>query len=201
MFKTTLQIILFNFLLFGLELDSIQSFNNWNNLQTGKISIDWCTYNNFPISRAKTIIDHPINAVAIIVQDLDNYPTLFERVTKTIRLEQNVVQIVLDMPFPFDGRDYIVKYNIKNFNNRWVFSFSSINHPRAKLESNHVRLPNAAGIWILNKLNENQTEVTYAWNGELLGNFPDIGLTRAWITQGNEVLHWLEKGLIKRSNL
>lgn len=201
MFKTTLQIILFNFLLFGLELDSIQSFNNWNNLQTGKISIDWCTYNNFPISRAKTIIDHPINAVAIIVQDLDNYPTLFERVTKTIRLEQNVVQIVLDMPFPFDGRDYIVKYNIKNFNNRWVFSFSSINHPRAELESNHVRLPNAAGIWILNKLNENQTEVTYAWNGELLGNFPDIGLTRAWVTQGNEVLHWLEKGLIRKSSL
>ncbi len=201
MFKAILHLLFFNYLLFGLELDHIQSFNNWNNLQTGKISIDWCTYENFPISRAKTILDHPINNVAGVVQDLDKYPEIFERVTKTIRLDEDVVQIVLDMPFPFDGRDYIVKYNIENFSDRWVFSFSSINHPLAKLDSEHVRLPNAAGIWILKKINEKQTEVIYAWNGELLGNFPDIGLTRAWVTQGNEVLTWLDKGLTERSGL
>jgi hypothetical protein len=121
-------------------------------------------------------------------------------VTETKRLEPDVVQIILDMPFPFNGRDYVVKYTIENQNNYWVFSFSAVNHPNGKLESQHVRLPNAAGIWILTKINESQTNIIYAWNGELLGNFPEFGLTRAWVTQGTEVLNWLDKALSKRKN-
>ena len=58
-----------------------------------------------------------------------------------------------------------------------------------------VRLGNAAGIWVLQSLSNNQTMVTYAWNGELLGNFPDFGLNKAWITQGTEVLTWLDEAL------
>ena len=50
-------------------------------------------------------------------EDLDNYPNICERVTKTRRLDQDIVQIILDMPFPFDGRDYIVKYKIENSDN------------------------------------------------------------------------------------
>jgi hypothetical protein len=33
------------------------------------------------------------------------------------------------------------------------------------------------------------------WNGELLGDFPDWALTRAWIEQGNEVMTWIEEAL------
>ena len=62
-------------------------------------------------------------------------------------------------------------------------------------ETGVVRLDNAAGIWILKGLPNNKTMVTYAWHGELLGNFPDFGLNKAWITQGTEVLTWLDKAL------
>ena len=51
---------------------------------------------------------------------------------------------------------------------------------------------------LLNKTSKNKTKVTYAWNGELLGNFPDFGLEKAWITQGTEVLNWLDQALIRQ---
>lgn len=172
----------------------------WENLQSGTIHIEWCTFEGFPISKAETILNHQFELVAEAVQDIDHYPEIFDRVTKTYRLEEDVVQVVLDMPFPFDGRDYIVKYTIETSENTSVFSFSAVQHKLSKLDPNHVRLPNAAGVWILTKLNENQTKVLYGWNGELLGNFPDFGLTRAWVTQGNEVLNWLDEALTKRKN-
>ena len=186
--------------LFSLDLHGIETMTGWENLQTGAVSITWCTYDDFPISRAETVLNHSIDKISKAIQDLDHYPDIFDRVTKINRLETDVIQIVLDMPFPFDGRDYIVKYNIENLGDRWVFVFTAVDHPKGTLYSDHVRLPNAAGIWILTALEPNKTKVIYAWNGELLGNFPDFGLTRAWVTQGTEVLNWLDEELTKRNN-
>ena len=187
-------------LLFSLDLHGIETMTGWENLQSGAVSISWCTYDNFPISRAETVLNHSIDRISMAIQDLDHYPDIFDRVTKTNRLDTDVVQIVLDMPFPFDGRDYIVKYNIENLDNHWVFVFTAVDHPKGILDPDHVRLPNAAGIWILTALEPNKTKVIYAWNGELLGNFPDFGLTRAWVTQGNEVLNWLNETLLSKGN-
>jgi len=187
-------------LLFSLDLHGIETMTGWENLQSGAVSISWCTYDNFPISRAETVLNHSIDRISMAIQDLDHYPDIFDRVTKTNRLDTDVVQIVLDMPFPFDGRDYIVKYNIENLDDHWVFVFTAVDHPKGILDPDHVRLPNAAGIWILTALEPNKTKVIYAWNGELLGNFPDFGLTRAWVTQGNEVLNWLNETLLSKGN-
>ena len=99
------------------------------------------------------------------------------------------------MPFPFSGRDYVVKYAIEQKDDQWVFSFYSVDHPKGILNDKYVRLPNAAGVWILDYSSSDKTMVTYAWNGELLGNFPDFGLKKAWITQGTEVLTWLNEAL------
>ena len=186
--------------LFSLDLHGIETMTGWENLQSGAVSISWCTYDNFPISRAETVLNHSIDRISMAIQDLDHYPDIFDRVTKTNRLDTDVVQIVLDMPFPFDGRDYIVKYNIENLDNHWFFVFTAVDHPKGILDPDHVRLPNAAGIWILTALEPNKTKVIYAWNGELLGNFPDFGLTRAWVTQGNEVLNWLNETLLSKGN-
>ena len=186
--------------LLSLDLHGIETMTGWESLQSGAVSISWRTYDNFPISKAETVLDHSIDRISKAIQDLDHYPDIFDRVTKTNRLETDVVQIVLDMPFPFDGRDYIVKYKIENLDDRWVFVFTAVDHPKGILYPDHVRLPNAAGIWILTELEPNKTKVQYAWNGELLGNFPDFGLTRAWVTQGTEVLNWLDEELTKRNN-
>ena len=41
------------------------------------------------------------------------------------------------------------------------------------------------------------TQVTYIWNGELLGKFPKSRLKDAWLEQGTEVLTWLYEYLRK----
>ena len=172
----------------GLDLRDIKSLKNWNLLKDNSIKIESRIYKGYPISKAETILEHDIKDVASIIKDLDNYPKIFGRVTNTHRLGENIVHIILDMPFPFDGRDYIVEYEIIEKVDSWVFSFSAQKNKRNPKIDGHIRLPNAAGVWILNKTSENSTKVTYAWNGELLGSFPDFGLERAWIQQGSEVL-------------
>ena len=179
----------------GLDLRDIKSLKNWNLLKDNSIKIESRIYKGYPISKAETILEHDIKDVASIIKDLDNYPKIFGRVTNTNRLGENIVHIILDMPFPFDGRDYIVEYEIIEKVDSWVFSFSAQKNKRNPKIDGHIRLPNAAGIWILNKTSENSTKVTYAWNGELLGSFPDFGLERAWIQQGSEVLGWLNQAL------
>ena len=60
-----------------------------------------------------------------------------------------------------------------------------------------MRLIRASGEWKLSPLDSNQTEITYTWNGELLGDFPDWALTRAWEQQGIEVINWLREAIEK----
>ena len=197
------KVITFSFMVslsFGLDLRPIQSIQNWNILKSGNITVDWTEYEGFPISRAETMLHHPMNEIASVIQDLKHYPDIFKRVTTARQLEPDIVQIVLDMPFPFDGRDYIIKYQIEKLENIWIFSFSAVEHSQGTLDPHHVRLPNAAGIWFLMELGANKTKVIYAWNGELLGNFPDMALPQAWVTQGMEVLNWLDQELSKKNN-
>lgn len=182
-------------LMMGLDLRGISSLNGWSLLQEDPVKVEWLEYKGFPISRAQKILQHDMQSVAKIIQDLDQYPSIFKRVSHTKRLENNIVHVMLDMPFPFAGRDYVVQYSIEQELNQWIFSFHSVDHPGGPLESGMVRLNNAAGLWVLNSLSPTKTMVTYAWNGELLGNFPDFGLSKAWVTQGTEVLDWLDEAL------
>ena len=179
----------------SLNLQDIKSLKNWNLLQDNSVKIEWCLYKGFPISKAETILKHNIQDIAHIIKDLDNYPKVFKRVTNTHRIDKNTVHIILDMPFPFEGRDYIIKYETIEKMDSWMLSFSAKNSKQVPTLHGHVRLPNAAGLWILDKTSENSTKVTYAWNGELLGSFPDFGLERAWVKQGTEVLDWLDQAL------
>tara|TARA_Y100001970_G_scaffold284542_2_gene402140 strand:+ start:748 stop:1347 length:600 start_codon:yes stop_codon:yes gene_type:complete len=191
-----LTLTLYN-LIFSLDLRDIENIKKWNRLQDQPVMIEWCVFQNFPISKAEAILNHNIHSIAQAIQDLDNYPNIFDRVTRTHQLGENIVHIILDMPFPFEGRDYIVKYSTNKKPGYWMFSYSSF-EDNIPLEQDHVRLPNAAGVWILYQISKDTTKVIYAWNGQLLGNFPDFGLEKAWITQGTEVLNWLDRAMNKK---
>ncbi|MBI89346.1 MAG: hypothetical protein CMG60_04590 [Candidatus Marinimicrobia bacterium] len=185
--------------LLGIELDEFSKLRDWVNLQEKPVKIDWLQNGDYPYSRAQKIFNFDILKISHMIQDLDLYPNIFKRVMEIDRLEKDVVKIMLKMPFPFARRDYIVKYKIKKTLNQWIFSFKAIEHPNGLVEPGIVRLNNASGIWVLKKLSENKTHVTYSWNGELLGNFPDFGLKKAWITQGTEVLNWLGEALSNKN--
>ena len=58
-----------------------------------------------------------LNEIAELIKDIDQYPIVFKRVTKTKRLDSNIVHVMLDMPFPFSGRDYVIKYSSEKTEN------------------------------------------------------------------------------------
>jgi hypothetical protein len=182
-------------LIYALDLSGLNSNQEWKTLQNNDVSIKTTQYLVFPICRAETILSLPLKTISAIIENVENYPNVFLRVTKTRVLEDDVVHIMLDMPFPFSGRDYIIKYIKHKFSSAWTFRFSAVEHVQAPPEKGHVRLIHAAGEWKLTAINDHETNVSYTWNGELLGDFPNWALDRAWKTQGNEMMEWLNDEL------
>jgi hypothetical protein len=130
-----------------------------------------------------------------MIEDLENYYQIFDRVKSSNVLTDDVVHIRIDMPFPISDRDYIVQYKIEKENEYISYKFQAVKDLDIPLNDGSIRLVNAAGEWYLKVVGESSTKVVYTWNGELSGDFPDWALTRAWTKQGNEMIEWLAESL------
>lgn len=177
------------------------NYTDWVILKSDDTWVGWTELDGFPICKAKKIIPYNIKTVAHAIEDKQNYPLIFDRITQVNLYEEDIIHIYLDMPFPISSRDYIVQYYYSEINGIISYKFFSVEHPNSVDYPNAIRLPNAGGEWILKPLNDKTTEVAYVWNGELLGDFPDWALTRAWVTQGSEVLDWLNEFLERKNKL
>jgi len=169
--------------------------NNWIELQNKTIQISWLQSNNTQFCKALMVYNHSAKKIKALLENQEDYPKIFDRIIYSKIIKNDIVHIKLDLPFPFYGRDYIVKYKYKKIGETEYFIYKATTEVNIPIQENYVRLINAEGLWKINPLNENQTEVTYIWNGELLGDFPDWALTTAWTEQGNEVLTWLKEAL------
>ena len=178
-----------------IKLDSIESVTDWNIIQKNEIEIRWTTYDSYPICQTTSILPFSIESISSIIEDVSNYPKVFKRIHKTNILEKDIIHVMLDMPFLLSDRDYVIKYKKNKTPDNWEFTFSPVKHINAPLNKKYVRLVNAAGKWKLISKGDNQTSVSYTWNGELLGDFPNFALERAWKTQGNEIIHWINDAL------
>tara|TARA_B100000029_G_scaffold511657_1_gene606279 strand:- start:681 stop:1289 length:609 start_codon:yes stop_codon:yes gene_type:complete len=165
---------------------------NWNILQDDDIWIGYIEQ-DYPWCKSSILLNYSIDEILLIVEDVDNYYRYFDTVFSSTKDQNNVVHIILNMPIPFADRDYVVKYNKITEGNTIIFRFQSNEKFLKPVLENYVRLPNAAGEWRLESLGEKITKVTYIWNGELSGNFPNWAYSRAWTKQGNEVLGNLKK--------
>ena len=190
------------FVIYGsvLSVEPLHNVENWNVLQDKKIWIGWAEEGDIPWCKAQTTFPFIMDKIAEILENKTNYPNVFKRIEATTILEPEIVHIMLDMPFPITSRDYIVKYTTYLTGNDLLYQFRAVNHEKASPTKSYIRLVNAAGEWRLSPVNNNETKVTYTWNGELLGDFPDWALPRAWKTQGNEVLNWLLEATDKAIN-
>ena len=179
----------------GAQVIPPVEFENWNVLQDNQIWVGWADYSGYPWGKSSTILQFSLEEISRILEDKKNYSNVFERVTTSQVIDNNIVYIVLDMPFPFSSRDYIVRYSQLEENGEKIYRFHAVKSDSVPFSNENVRLIHAAGEWRLSTLQNNATKVTYTWNGELLGDFPDWALTRAWTTQGVEVFEWLEAAL------
>ena len=186
---------MFSILTAEIRLDSIDSIINWNIIQEEDIQIRWTDYNGYPICQTISVLPFSMESILSIIENVENYPNVFKRIHRTNILEEDIVHVMLDMPLFLSNRDYVIQYKKNKTQDIWEFTFSAVKHINAPESKNYVRLVNAAGKWKLIPGNNNQTSVTYTWNGELLGDFPRFALERAWRTQGNEIIHWLSDAL------
>ena len=169
----------------------------WESIQKNNILIETINYGDYQFCKAKTELKFSKDEIIQILEDKLNYPTIFKRITLCKELGNGLVYMQLDMPFPFSSRDFIIQYTKEELDNILYYEFNTPKNHLVPLEDGFIRLINYAGGWIIKPLNDNETEVTYIWNGELLGDFPKWALSRAWKEQGNEVLNWLEEALSK----
>ena len=183
----------FSYMISSEILDNLPSdLYDWNVLKKGKITV-WNSDKESDIlwCRASAIYPFSVDQIYNALKDLSNYKNIFDRVTESNVLDENIVYIRLDMPFFLADRDYTVKYLENNSKDAVIFQFHSVKHLDSPDNKGSVTLPRAAGEWVLKKIPGKGTQVTYTWNGELLGKFPSSSLHKAWEEQGTEVLTWL----------
>ena len=171
------------------------ALENWEILQDGKIWVGWKHSEGIDWCRSKTILEAPLADIQKSIEDTENYPQIIKSIVDTKIITDEVVYIIVDMPFPFASRDYVVKYIIEKKENDYIYSYYAVIHPDVPLDKSYVRLNRSSGEWRLKSIDSTHTEFTYTWNGELLGNFPDWALPRAWKEQGIEVIMGFQKAV------
>jgi len=192
--QNSISTILYISLAFGLSVPS-NVITGWSKLQDGAIKIETIQHDGFPFCKASKVIPFSTSKIAKILENKTNYPAVFKRITSSQELGNDAVYIKLDMPFPISNRDYIVQYTQTNKHNGLYYEFKALERHLIPIDDDYVRLINAAGGWLLEPLGIDSTKLTYYWNGELRGDFPDWALTKAWIEQGNEVMVWIVEAL------
>ena len=97
---------------------------NWNILQDDDIWIGYIE-EKYPWCKSSIILDYSIDEILIVVEDVNNYYKYFDTVSSSTKDENNIVHIILNMPIPFDDRDYVVKYDKIIEDNTIIFRFES----------------------------------------------------------------------------
>jgi hypothetical protein len=183
--------------LFTMNHLSHKDLDSWNVLQGEdyKIWVGWLEAPDIDWCRTISTLPYSIDKISRMIEDLENYYQVFDRVKSSDVITGDIVHIRIDMPFPISDRDYIVRYEIEKNDNYMSYKFGAVKDTAIPLNDDSIRLANAAGEWYLKWIDDSSTEVTYTWNGELAGDFPNWALTKAWTKQGNEMLEWLAESL------
>jgi hypothetical protein len=175
------------------QIPAALSTADWEILVESPVRVQCAHSDGMPWCQAIGDLDVPLHLLEQRVTDLAQYPNTFLRIRSARILAPDIVHISLDMPYFLEDRDYVARFVRQEIGAALDFSWRAVEHARAPV-GEAVRLPRAAGSWLLEPLSPGRTRVTYSWNGELLGDFPDFALSRAWTVQGLEVLKWLEAG-------
>ncbi len=188
-FLILIQVIFSNIQIPPYELD------DWNVLNKSMPWVGYQQYDEFPWCRATDIFPYSIKDIESFVGQFDTYSKTFSRMIESNLIDTNIVYLRVDYPLFLSDRDYIVEYNSFNQGNNVFYQWSAVNHQNVPKYDDAVRLVNAAGEWALIFITPDSTQVSYSWNGELLGDFPSFSLTTAWETGGTEIINELRHAI------
>jgi hypothetical protein len=194
-----LTIVVFLFCIIAAEINHPNhvTHDSWIELQDESSGM-WIAYKEYPDitwCRTASTLPYGFNQISTMIEDLGDYHRIFDRVTESRVISDDIVYIRVDMPFPVSDRDYIVKYTTSKDSSIASHKFQAVKNDNVPVYSSSVRLENAAGEWYIKRLTDSSTRVVYTWNGDLGGSFPSYALTTAWAKQGSEMIVWLQESL------
>ena len=169
--------------------------DNWNVLKASRPWIGYQEYDGFPWCRSTDIFPYSIKEIESFIGQFDTYSNTFSRMIESNLVDTNIVYLRVDYPLFLSDRDYIVEYKSFNKDNNIFYQWKAVEHQTVPEYEDAVRLVNAAGEWALIFITPDSTEVSYSWNGELLGDFPSFSLKTAWETGGTEIINELRHAI------
>ena len=165
--------------------------DNWNILNKSNPWVAHQDYDNLPWCRATDIFPYSIDKIESYIGNFETYSSTFSRMIASDLIDTNIVYLRVDYPLFLSDRDYLVQYNSFVDNKNVFYQWRAVKHEDIPEYNNAVRLVNAAGEWALVYITADSTQVSYSWNGELLGDFPNFSLSTAWETGGTEIINEL----------
>ena len=159
----------------------------WELLEAKPVRIECTTADGQPWCRAAAVVAAPVDDVAASLENMGQQAEIFEAVREIRTLTPDTYHVVLDFPGMLSDRDYVVKFSKSTEGADRVYSWVPVTHPDAPEQSGVVRLSKMSGEWRLSAAGSN-TRVTYLWQADLMGSFPEWALPVARKKTGNEAL-------------
>ena len=173
--------------------------SNWEVLNKEEVLIK-VLKSDYPHCKAELLINHPMDRVLDVVEDIKNYKLFFKSLIISDTNEQDEVRLAINMPFPFTDRDYTIKFRRLETDSTVSYLYNPIVTEDFPEDKNYIRLIDARGGWTLLKLDSKKTLVTYEWNGDMRGSFPNWAYSKSWIKQGTEIMLDLRDEIKKRNS-
>ena len=185
-----LYIILVSFIFSEIKIPPLD-LNNWNILNKSSPWVGYQNYDNLPWCRTTDIFPYSIEKIESYIGNFETYSSTFSRMIASDLIDTNIVYLRVDYPLFLSDRDYLVEYKSFKDGQNVFYQWRAVIHKTIPEYNNAVRLVNAAGEWALIYITADSTKVSYSWNGELLGDFPNFSLNTAWETGGTEIINEL----------
>ena len=167
----------------------------WTTLLTKPVKVE-CTEDasGEPFCRSTAVFEADVAVLKDTLVSMDESQDKFDAIASVRKLDDDVMQVVMDFPWPLADREYVAKYSREDREDGgMVLSWVPADHPDAGDPGSNVRLAKFAGSWTVTPSGEGKTTVEYLWHGEYGGALPDGGLTIARKKTGQESLKDLAK--------
>lgn len=150
----------------------------WAPLQSQPVRVECTSVGEAPYCRSTGVIGVPADVAAETFRTLDRYVDRMGAIAKVVRLEPDVLHVVMDYPFPLTDRDYVARFTYREDpDGTRVFAWKPVEHPQAPDTGDTVRLAWLDGEWRFAPDGAN-TRVTYVWQADPGGRLPDVGAVR-----------------------
>lgn len=177
LFKNTTLFILFSILSlnFSLAEDPWELEKNSNGI---KVYTRYTSKSSIKEFKAITTINADKLKISNILMKVGNYVSWYPDISessllKILNINERIVYYKLDVPWPADDRDAVLKFEIKKQSHEILIKINCLSNYKAKNDG-VVRIIKASGFWKLTT-NGNKTKVVYQFLTDPAGSLP------AWI--------------------